>query len=337
MGDAPARGSAPGAVGTVLQRRGSRELIEVGRRFGLVALLAVIIVVFSFVSPQFMTASNWSGLLVTQAVGSCVTFAALWPLIVGEFDLSLGYALGFVTMIGAWVAGHGEGTPVVLGVMIGAGLLIGLVNGVLTVGFGISSFIATLGVGFLLSGLTLGLSGGEVLFNGIPNFILASGRDQFLGLQYSVWFAFAIAVILLYLFEYTPLGRYMYAIGGSERVSFLAGVRTRRLKIIAFMAAGFLIAVGAIFELGSGAGANPSTGPTFLLPAYAAAFLGVTTYRAGRYNIVGTVFAILVLAVGFDGLSLIGVPAWGEPVFDGAVLLVAVLLARAEARQVQVG
>jgi ribose transport system permease protein len=98
-----------------------------------------------------------------------------------------------------------------------------------------------------------------------------------------------------------------------------------------------LVALAAIFQLGSSADADPTFGTQLLLPAYATVFLGVTTHRPGYYNVVGTVVAIMLLAVGFNGLSLLGVPFWAEPLFDGVVLLVAVLTARAEARQVKVG
>jgi ribose transport system permease protein len=176
-----------------------------------------------------------------------------------------------------------------------------------------------------------------VLFNNIPSAVLATGRNHVFGVTISVWVVALLAVVLLYILEHTPLGRQWYATGGSERVAFLAGIPTRRRKVAAFALAGLLVAIGAILELGSGAGANPNTGPDFLLPAYAAAFLGVTTYRLGRFNIVGSVVAILLLAVGFNGLSLLGVPFWAQPLFDGGVLLMAVLVAKAEARQVTVG
>jgi ribose transport system permease protein len=329
--------AGPVAGRDILSNRTLRIGESILARYATVVILGILVVVFTFSSSSFMTTSNWTNLLITQAVIATLTFAALLPLVVGEFDLSLGYMIGFVAMIGAWVAGHGGGTAGVLLVMLGSGLAIGLINGVLTVVLKISSFIATLGVGIILSGITLGLSNGEVLFGNIPQILLAVGRDTFAGVTIAVWLVFALALVLLYVLEHTPLGRWWYAIGASERVAFLAGVRTNALKVAAFGLAGTIVAIGALFELGSGAGANPTFGPELLLPAYAAAFLGVTTYRPGTFNIVGSVVSILVLAVGFDGLSLIGVPFWGQPLFNGAVLLAAVLLARAEARHGRVG
>jgi ribose transport system permease protein len=320
---------------------GAGRLVSAGagdavRRYGTVTLLLALIVIFTFASSSFLTSRNWSSLLVTQSVVACASFAAIFPLVVGEFDLSIGYMVGFVAVLGAYVGEHGAGAWGVLVTMVAAGLFVGLVNGVLTVVFKISSFISTLGTGIILSGLAEGISGGEVKFEGVPESFVFVGRHQIAGLTISVWLVLLIAIILLYFTEHTPLGRQMYAVGGSERVAFLAGIRTSRLKIAAFVLAGLMVGIGAIFQLGAAGAANPTFGPELLLPAYAAVFLGVTTHRPGYYNVVGTVVAILVLAVGFNGLSLLGVPFWVQPLFNGAVLLIAVLIARSEARHVRV-
>lgn len=304
-------------------------------RYATVLLLGVLIVAFSCLSGRFLTGRNIQNILVVQTVTACVTFGALLPLVVGEFDLSLGYLAGFVAMIGAFLGGAGFGAAVVVPAMLGAGVLAGVINGALTVGFGISSFISTLGIGILLSGLTLGLSGGQVLFAGIPPFVLAIGQHAFLGLGFSVWIALLIAAALFYALEHTPFGRKCYAVGGSERVAFLAGIRTGRVKIAAFAVAGLLAAVAALFELGQSGAASAGFGPELLLPAYAAAFLGVTTWKPGYFNVPGAVVAIVLLAVGFNGLNLLGAPFWVQPIFNGTVLVVAVITARSEARQLR--
>jgi ribose transport system permease protein len=335
--DVPPKTPAPTGPGS--RSRGSAVLGAAGflRRYATVVLLIALIVIFTILNSDFLTAKNWTDLLITQAVIACIGFAALFPLIVGEFDLSLGYLAGLITMVGAYLAGKGGGAFEVIVAMVACGVLAGLINGILTVRFQISSFISTLGVGIICSGLTLAISNGQVLFSGVPPLITNIGRDHLLGVAIAVWLVVVIAIILQYLLEHTPVGRQWYAVGGSERVAFLAGLPTKRLKVLAFVMAGILVAIASLFSLGTSGAANPSFGPELLLPAYASAFLGVTTYRLGYYNVPGTVVAILVLAVGFNGLSLLGVPFWGQPLFNGAVLLVAVLAARAEARHVRVG
>jgi ribose transport system permease protein len=331
--------TATNAIDSILEHDGPlRKVVSViANRYATLILLAILVIGFSLASSNFLTARNWQSLLVTQAVTGCVALAAILPLVAGEFDLSLGYAIGFIAMLGAYLAGKGEAMFVVLAAMLLAGVLIGIVNGILTVGFKISSFIATLGVGILLSGGTLGLSGGEVLFSNIPKAFTDLGSGTFLSIGTPVWLLLVLAVLLLILLEHTPAGRWLYAIGGSERVAYLAGVRTGLIKIVAFSLAGLLVAVGAVFELGLNGSANPGFGVELLLPAYAAAFLGVTTYRPGYYNVPGTIVAIVLLAVGFNGLNLLGAPFWVQPIFNGSVLLLAVITARSEARHVKVG
>ena len=327
--------AAPSLPMPHMPSRFQRLTVHIFSRYATVVLVVLLTLIFAVVSNRFLTIANWQNLLVVQAVVCCTAFGAIMPLVVGEFDLSIGNMLGFLTMLGAFLGGQGYDAQVVIPVMILGGVVLGAINGFLTVYFQISSFIATLGTGILLSGLTMGLSGGQVLFDGIPATILHIGQGHFLGLGITVWLTAIMAIILLYLLEQTPFGRKLYAIGGSERVAFLAGIRTGLLKISAFAIAGLLVGIGSIFALGQNGAANAGFGPDLLLPAYAAAFLGVTTYRPGYYNIPGAVIAIILMAVGFNGLNLLGAPFWCQPIFNGGVLIVAVICARAESRHVK--
>lgn len=306
------------------------------REWATLLITVALVVIFIFVDPTFLTWKNFQSIFVFQTVTTCITLGILFPLIVGEFDLSVGYLVGFIGMLGAFLAEHGWSTLPVLVVMILAGIFVGLVNGFLTERLKISAFIATLGTGIVLQGLTEGLSGGSILVNNIPKFVVKLAQGQAGGLAICVWITLGLAVILFYVLEQTPLGRNLYAVGGSPRVAFLAGLRVSRLKVFTFAASGLLVAVGAIIGLGQNGSASPAYGPDLLLPAYAAAFLSVTTYRGGYFNVAGAIVGILLLAIGFNGLSLMGVPFWVQPVFNGAVLIVAVAVARAESRQVRV-
>ena len=302
-------------------------------RYATVLILLALMLVFSLLSPQFLTGLNLRNLVVVQVTVCCLSFAAILTLIVGEFDLSLGYLIGFLMVVGATLGGAGYGAGVVIPAMIIGGTIVGAINGWLRVQFQISSFIATLGVGIALSGITQGISGGSVLFSGIPRLITNIGQGDFLGVGASIWLTLMLAGLLVYILEHTPFGRQLYAIGGSERVALLAGIRVNLYRVIVFAGAGFLVGIAAIFELGQSGGANPLFGPELLLPAYAAAFLGVTTYRPGYFNVPGACIAIILLAIGFNGLNLLGAPYWLQPIFNGAVLVIAVITAKAEGRQ----
>ena len=333
--------SGSGAEGTPRPRAiGSKSTTSKGRdflqRYGSVLLLVLVCVVFSILSPDtFATKQNAVTILQQQAVLACLALGLLLPIAVGEFDLSVGYVLGF-TAVEAAALGGKTGLPggVIVPAVIVTGLLIGTLNGVLTARFRIHSLIATLGVGFAVSGGTVGISGGTTLFQGVSPIIPKLANTNILGLKSAVWIVFVLAILLFLVLEFTPFGKRVYAVGGNERVARLAGVRTDMVKIAAFAIAGGMAACAGILQLGQAGGATPAFGINLLLPAFAAIFLGATAIKPGVFNVWGTIIAILLLAAGFTGLGLQGVPIWVQPIFDGVVLLAAVLVTRREARSI---
>jgi ribose transport system permease protein len=320
-----------GQTSSARQPRGWRVYLE---RYAVLLILLLVVIVFSILEPDsFATKDNAISILQQQSVLACLALGLLVPIAIGEFDLSVGYVLGFSAMVAAKLGGTTgiPGLPIIL-ICLGIGLTIGALNGVLVAKFKVHSLIATLGVGFAVSGATIGVSGSQTLFAGIPDAITKVSSTEILTVDLAVWIVLALAIVMWLILVHTPFGRRIYAIGGSERVARLAGVRTDAIKIAAFAIAGLFAAVAGLLQLGEAGAANPSGGISLLLPAFAAIFLGATTIKPGYFNVWGTIIAILLLAAGFTGLGLRGVPLWVEPIFDGTVLLVAVLFARAEAR-----
>lgn len=310
-----------------------RDLTET---FGLPGILVAVLIVFSVLEPStFGTTGNFTTILQEQSVLALLSLGLLFPIAVGEFDLSVGYVLGFSAVeADALVEKSGlTGAEAVI-VTILTCTLIGLLNGVLVTRFSIHSLIATLGVGFAVNSLTIGVSGSQTLFNGVPGFVARWSNSIVGGVAEAVWIDLGFAIVLYLLLDHTPYGRRIYAVGGSERVARLAGVRTQLVKTSAFGIAGLFAGLAGLMQLGESGGADPTFGVNLLLPAFAAIFLGATAIRPGYFNVWGTIVAIMLLAAGFSGLSLKGVPLWVQPMFDGVVLLVAVLFARAEARSV---
>jgi ribose transport system permease protein len=310
-------------------------LLRFVARYGLVMFLVILIIVFSFLEPHtFATTTMATTILVQQSVILLVAIAVLPIVIVGEFDLSVGYILGLVGVVIAALGGeaHLSSLPVLLLTVIIAASITAL-SGILITILHVPSMIATLGIGLAVGGLTEGVSGGQTLVSGIPAIVPELSTTSLLGISSAVWIVLGICVVMYAVLAHTPTGRRMYAVGGSEIVARLAGIRTVRLKIVSFIAGGALIAVAGMLALGQSGGANPSFGPDLLLPAYAAVFLGSTTIRPGFFNVWGTIVATLVLAVGFTGLNLVGVPYWTQPVFNGCALIVGVLLSRGEVRR----
>ena len=138
--------------------------------------------------------------------------------------------------------------------------------------------------------------------------------------------------LMYYVLEHTTFGRSLYAVGGSEWVAFQGGIKTDRVRILVFVLAGFFTGVAAVSQLGQSGSANPSYGAEMLMPSYAMALLSMTAYKLGTYNIVGLILSILVVGVGVNGLGLIGAPYWMEHLFNGIVLIIAVLISIHERR-----
>jgi ribose transport system permease protein len=321
--DAPvARDSERGAAfGHVAYRLASQ--------LSLAALLAVLLVVFSALRPDsFFTVANYKGIGVNQIVVVFAAIGLLAPLIVGELDLSIGYVIGLSqAMVVGLMSHQGLSVPEAIVVTLVACILVGLVNGILVVRLGINSLITTLAIGSILYGIVLWYTGGEVIFENVPQSFQSIANDEFLSLPLAIWYGLALVVVFEILLGFKPTGRRMYAIGGNRRAAELVGIRVNAIIIGAFAAAAVVSGMGGIIIASRLGSAQPELGPQFLLPAYAAAFLGATIIRPGRFNPLGTVIAVYLVAVLVAGLQNLGVPSWAEYMVDGAALVVGVALA----------
>lgn len=305
------------------------------RRQSILILVAVLFCVFSILAPAtFPTVDNLRGLALGQSVSALLALAVLMVVVSGEFDLSAGYVLGFSAVLAAKLAGElGWSPAVAIVAALLAGAAFGLVSGTLVARLRVHSLIATLGVGLAVSGLSVGVSGGQTLSTNIPEVITSLARHRILGLEAAIWLVLVVAVVMYVVLVRTPLGRKIYAVGGSETVARMVGIRVQLLKTGMFVAAGLLAALAGLLQLGLSGAANPAYGSNLLLPAFAAVFLGSTTVSPGFFNVWGTLLAVALLAIGFSGLGLMGVPFWVEPVFDGVALIVGVLLSRWTAKE----
>jgi ribose transport system permease protein len=304
--------------------------------YGVVAFFLILVFAFSVTLPdQFPTWANTQTILGNQAVPALLAFAVIMPLVAGEFDLSVGATLGFTSVVSAYFASKGMSPGLVFVVALGVGIAIGVVNGFLVTVVGVGAFIATLGIGTILAGGNLLVTQGVVISRNIPDGLTNIAQHEVLGLPIVVFYAVIVAFALYYLLEWTPFGRYMQATGRGREAARLTGVRTSRWLFLSFVMAGLIAGLAGFMQTSRIGSASPTVGPEFLLPAYAAAFLGATTIHPGRFNVWGTVIGVLVLAVGISGLTLAGAPFWVPSVFNGGALVVAVSAATLMARRTQ--
>ena len=304
-------------------------------RYGGVILLAVLIIVFSLATPDFLTSANFLGIAQNQAIQAVLSIGLLFPLAAGVFDVSVSgsmtLAVVFVTEMFQATSGHmpiWAAVALTLVVMVAAGLA----NGFLVVIVGIDPFVATIGTGSILQGISEAMGNGQTIINHIPQSFVKFGIAKWFGLPVNLIIVLVLAFIAWYVFAQTPVGRSIYATGAAREAARLAGIRTNRIIICAYVvsAVGAGLA-GILFAAGQGAG-PPDTGTAFLLPAYATVFLGATIIRPGRFNVWGLIVAILIIAVGINGLELLGAPFWVQDLFEGAALIAAVALTRLRAR-----
>jgi ribose transport system permease protein len=204
-----------------------------------------------------------------------------------------------------------------------AGCAIGAVSGALIVRAKIDSFIATLGMSSILLALIAWISGGQQILN-LPSSFQSLATNELLGLAYPVWIMLAVGLAVWYALQRTPTGRRLYATGGNINAARLAGVATGRVIVLSLVSCGAIAALAGLLTSAQLAVGDPTVGPGYLLPAYAAAFLGSTQFHGGRYNVWGAVIAVYVLAVGVKGLQLAGAPVWIPDLFNGTALLLAV-------------
>ncbi len=317
-------------VGTSSQETQSsllRRLLSF-RNISAIYIFVAMFVLFSLWVPgTFLTSETWRSILSQQALTALAATALVIPLSAGTFNLAVGAEVGFGAILVAWLIRKGipAGEAIVI-TMVG-GVLVGIINGLLVVRAKIDSFIATLGMSSVLLAMIEWISGNTQILN-LPTSFQNVATNELFGITYPVYFMLVVALLVWYVLEKTPAGRRVYATGGNIDAARLAGVGTGRVIVAAFIVGGMIAALTGWLTSAQLAVGDPTIGPPYLLPAFAAAFLGSTQFRGGRYNVWGTVIAVYVLAVGVKGLQLAGAPVWIPDLFNGVALLVAVGMAK---------
>ncbi|HVB54327.1 MAG TPA: ABC transporter permease [Candidatus Acidoferrales bacterium] len=288
----------------------------------------MLIIIFSILAPStFPTALNFETMFSTGSVLLILCLGILPSLTAGEIDLSFAGIFGLAAIIVAYTNVNLH-IPIVVCLVIGvtAGGLVGVVNAVLTVWVGIPSLIITLGMGSLLSGLALGVT--SLPIAGVSNALVAAASTRFLGFELVFFYAVAATGVLWYVYRFTPLGRNLFFVGAGREVARLSGLPVRPLAGGTLIFGGLVAGLAGALLVGTQGSADPTAGPTYLLPAFAGAFLGSTAITPGRFNPLGAFVAVFFLQTGTQGLELLGLSGWVDQAFYGASLIAAVVVAR---------
>jgi ribose transport system permease protein len=307
-------------------------IAEVVSRFGVVVALALLIISFSIALPTtFFTTGNFQTMVNAQAIVLILAIAATIPLRAGDFDLSIAAVMTTTAAVTAKIVAGGGSVIVALIAVIAVGVVIGLIHGLLVVRIGVDAFITTLGSLTALTGVAYAITNSEIV-SGFPDALLNVSRTEILGLPSLTWIGWILVAGAWYVYERTPVGRYLVFVGGSREAARLAGVRVDAVRIGAFVASATISAIAGFLFAGSLGSVDPSVSGQFLLQPFAAAFLGATTITLGRFNAVGTLVGLYLLVVGITGLQLLGAQPWVSDVFNGVALVLAVTFARIASR-----
>jgi ribose transport system permease protein len=316
------------------RRSSAKQFLSI-RNIGAVYVWIGVIVLFSILAPStFPTAETVKSILNQYAITALVALSLVVPLAAGYYDLSIGATVGLAGMLVAYLLAHTGMSPLEAGLTtLVACAAIGLFNAFVIVALKVDSFIGTLGSGALIGAATIAISKEQ------PIPVRASGSYSSLatqevgGLQLPVLYMLVVMALLGFWLERTRSGRFLYATGYAREASRLAGIAVNRLGVASLVTSSVIAGFAGLLLAARVSSASPEAGPSYLIPAFAGAFLGATLLRGGRFNPFGTVIAVLLLGTGTVGLLLVGGSSWTARLFEGAVLIMAVALSRTSSSQ----
>ncbi len=303
-----------------------RRAQPIGRWAVFGTYLLIVVVVFLLRRETFSEWATWQGILQQSAIPVIVVVGLTITLIGGDFDLSIGAVLGFGMALSiVFMAEVGISWPLACLLALAICAVIGVVNGVLVTRLRVNSFIGTLAMTSVVAGIDAKVTGQETISTGVPVEFADVGIQAIFGMSVAFWLAVIASIVLYVVVSHTEWGRFLYATGENSTAARLAGVRVRAIRTWGFVAAAAAAGAGGILLASQNASYYPGAGGGYLLPAYAAAFLG-TAVGAGRFGVLASVFGVIFLQTLQTGLTVLNVEPWIVLVVQGLVLVVAVMV-----------
>jgi ribose transport system permease protein len=304
-------------------------------RYGTILSLVILIVAFSFARPEvFPSLRNCLNILNQVSILGIIAIGLTVCLVIAQFDLSIGalatfggYFAARILMETKFESGLAVFAVVVLVLLLA--MLIGILNGALVSYLGISAIVETLAMGFIVSGMILGISGSRTISpTEIPATFKVIGQGTILGIPNPVVIMIVTALVLWLFLEHTQPGRNMYAIGGNKEAARLSGIPVKRYALVAMGICAACAALGGLVAAANLAAGRPQgVGETYLLNAFVAVFIGASTLRPGKFHVLGTAIGVLLIGVISNGLSTLGVPTYWQYIVQGILLILALISA----------
>jgi ribose transport system permease protein len=306
-------------------RRARTSLRGVAERWSLIIAFVAAFAFFSAARPNsFLTFDNARAILDDSSVLCVIAVGITAILVIGEFDLSVGFVAGLAGAAGVSAMAYQQlGAAAAVAIAVGAGAVAGLANGVAVAYVRIPSFIATLAVGSIAAAIELAITK-TAIFEGLSSSYVKIATTHVATIPLRAIIAAAVAVLYLIVLRATVYGRHAVSVGDNPVAARLTGVPVERVRVVAFVLAGLTAGLAAVLVTSSAGQYYPNLGTGYLLPAYAAAFLGLSLGGGLRFNVLGSYLGVLLLDMVTTGLTMMNQPSWMAALVQGAVLLVAV-------------
>lgn len=308
------------------------SLQGLAQKYALLGISVLVMGIFLLTIPAFRSWGLILGTLNSQSIILLLALVATLVLRVGGFDLSISQTMIASAALAIVLVNAGLPLTVALLAAIVLGAVVGAINGFLVVMVGVDSFVVTLGAYSALAGFAYWVTDSNIIA-GAPVELVAAVRGTVFGVPFITWYAWLLAALLWYVYQRTPLGRYMLFIGGNAAAARLSGVQVHRIQFFTFIASGTLASITGVIFLGYFSAVDPGVGAQYLLQPFAAAFLGTTAIVIGRFNSLGTVVALYLLVIGITGLQVLGAQTWVTNVFYGVALILAVTASKLAGRK----
>jgi putative xylitol transport system permease protein len=304
------------------------RLVRVLSRYGIVLAFLALCVALTFANEFFLTWGNWANVLRQTSINGILAIGMTCVILAGGIDLSVGSVLALSGMVaGSLVTGiHAHNALIGILAGVACGGAIGSVNGLLVSRLSVPPFVATLGMLSVARGLTFIYSDGMPIPNLSPEFRFIGQGDLF-HIPMPVAILLAVFGTFYFVLEFTTFGRYVYAVGGSEKSAKTSGIRTRAVVFSVYMISGALAGLAGQILAARTTSALPQAGVSYELDAIAAVVIGGTSLSVGGVGtLVGTLFGALIIGVINNGLDLMGVSSYYQQVVKGIIIVLAVLL-----------
>ena len=310
-----------------MKRLDKHGISKFATRYGTVVFFALICATFAILRPNsFFKISNVVTVLRQISILAILGAGLTVVMITGRIDLTIGNTTSAISvLVGALMVDFGMNVWLACIIGVAAGALLGALNGATVAYIGIPDFIATLSMGFLISGFNQAYTKGHPISN-LPKVFSIFGKGSLLGIPVSIYMMFICLVVVYIVLNKTRFGRHVYAIGGNQEAAMMSGINVKKNLLMSYVVSGMGCALGAIILSSRLQTCHPSAGDAYMMDALATVYVGATAFKNGEPNIMGTFIGALIIGVLNNGLTLCNVSYYSQDIAKGAVILLAVTI-----------